>query len=946
MKIRIVRNWHLFFMVLVLCIPTIQGSLLSVEAISPFSASLCGIYPHNVTISAQKVQNAGNQTIENVTAILVSEPNNGGISIIGPSLYLGSITPGILSVDPSWQVQCADPPGVYTLYVNFSNAQGSLGSSQEETVSVITVYANDQTPPNILSHFPLGVIPTSYMTMEVVTDEDATCKYSSIPGVGYANQQYSFQITGGKSHKVPLQNLIDNFYTYYVRCKDLAGNEAWSDYVVSVEINAPPTATISLSRLSPLSVGTTEVAITTSEPVKPVPSLSYSCNGNTVSVPVTGSGTSWKGYIIISQVNLNEVCSFSFSSTDLSGNAGSYITNGNVFLIDTIPPSAPTAFTAVEHRGLSVKLNWKLPLEGVKNFNIYRLTEESRDFYYYGTTTQNSFTDTVVSIGKTYAYRVSAVDEAGNEGPFSEEVSLLIKGISLEAAAVSAENSGKPTVKAALTLSEIDKTIAEADTLLEEFNALRTRFKTGDNPTDSVFSLLEPSELLKEAKVSLLKKKEGLGLLKNGNLADENIIEEFQAIKDEIDQVRHTVIVDIKTETEKSVVVKAPEEEQISQVISSYLATKKPAMSEEEKDRYLSSVRKMQSAAEVTAALQNIEITYLDGTKEKVVLIRKQVRIKEDGAKDPSSDSSSVKLSLLEFIPKDMASSVEEMILEKDAEIIDPDPLLGYPAPETGTFTYSYVLRKPVDTEAAAKAATLLVPKITPSSTTSGSSDAIKTDAKSWNFLTGNAVVSLADTISFYDVGITIGIILIIIIFIYSLIYSEKEISLKIQHDFPSFDRIRSYLPKRNRKESKNAGRMFPYYAHDDYQEAGLTPLLDSTLSVLLKKTDDALHDLDFEKAVKFYHLFCIQHDSASSKKEKANPSSERIKKKMTLLTKHTLLQYAVERNEFLNVRQVLNEIADLYNELLPGASEKEMRLLEHTRSSHAAYSAMLMKRK
>ena len=360
--------------------PILYADLLSVETLSPSSVNLCGMYPQNVTITAQNIQNTGNQTIENVTATLISDPNTGGVSIVGPALYLGSITPGILSINPSWQVQCIDPPGVYTLHLDFSNTEGNLGSSQSEVVSTITVYANDNIPPSILSHSPIGVIPTSYITLEVVTNGDATCKYSTIPGVAYANQQYSFQITGGKSHKVPLQNLIDNFYNYYIRCKDLAGNQASSDYIVSVEINAPPTAMISLSKSSPLSLGTTEVMITTSEPVKPVPSLSYACNGNSVSVPVTGSGSSWKGYIILGQPNVNEVCSFSFSSVDLSGNAGSYITGGNIFLTDTLPPSTPISVAVVEQRGLSVKLTWKLPPEGIKNFNIFRGTDESDDY--------------------------------------------------------------------------------------------------------------------------------------------------------------------------------------------------------------------------------------------------------------------------------------------------------------------------------------------------------------------------------------------------------------------------------------------------------------------------------------------------------------------------------------------------------------------------------------
>ena len=934
MKQKKTKRWYLhlclLLVVFLLCMPLLDADL-SVEKLSPSAVNLCGIYPQNVTITAQNIQNTGNQTIENVTAILLSEPSNGGVSIVSSSLYLGSITPGILSVNPSWQVQCNDLPGVYTLHLNFSNTEGNLGSSQGEAVSTITVYANYNAPPSVLSYSPKGVIPTSYMTMEVVTNEDAICKYSTIPGVAYSNQQYTFQITGGKSHKVPLQNLVDNFYTYYVRCKDLSGNEAKSDYPVSVEINAPPTAMISLSKVSPLSLGTTEVTIATSEPVKPVPSLAYTCNGNSVSVPVTGSGSSWKGYIIISQANLNEVCSFSFSSTDLSGNAGSYIIGGNVFLIDTQPPSAPGSLAAVEQRGLQVKLTWKISPEEVKNFNIYRSSDESNDYSYHGTTTKTSFTDTVVSIGKTYNYHISAVDEAGNEGPVSEDVSVLIKGISLDAAVVSTENNEQSTAKVKLTLTEIDQTIAEADTLLDDFNTLRTKFKVDTE----IFSVLGPSERIKKAKVLLLKKKEELGLLKNENLADENIQEEFQAIKDEIDRIRDTVISDIKTETEESFTAGAPEEQQLSRVIFSYLDTKNPSLSQEEKEEFLQSAKEVQSSIAVTATRQDVEVTYLNGTKKKLTFIRKEVKEKEAAV-------SSGAFSLLEYIPKELASSVDEMILGKEAEVIDPDPLLYYSVPEQGELKYTYLLQKQVDADNVAKTVTLAVPRFTPSTSAAASDD----DSSKWDFLTGNAVVSIAEEISFYDLGIGLGIISMVVLFIYSLIYSEKEISLRVEHDLPSFDFIKKYIPKRKKKKVDEIGIVPTYYAHDEYTQAGLTPLFDSMPSMLLKKTEEALHVLDFEKAVKFYHLFCIQNEVSSGKKEKANRSSERIKQKMALLTKHTLLQYAVEKKEFMHLRQVLNEIAGLYNELFPEASEKEMRLLEHIKSSHAKHSAALMKRK
>ncbi|MEK6939945.1 MAG: hypothetical protein AABX31_04410, partial [Nanoarchaeota archaeon] len=72
-----------------------------------------------------------------------------------------------------------------------------------------------------------------------------------------------------------------------------------------------------------------------------------------------------------------------------------------------------------------------------------------------------------------------------------------------------------------LTLAEIDQAIAEADVLLDKFNALRTKFKADTE----ISSILEPSEHIKEAKVLLLKKKEELGLLKSGDLVDEAVRE-------------------------------------------------------------------------------------------------------------------------------------------------------------------------------------------------------------------------------------------------------------------------------------------------------------------------------------------------------------------------------------------------------------------------------------
>src|SRR3989338_6649324 len=129
----------------VLCIPLLYASQLSVEALSPSSANLCGVYPKNLSVTAINIKNTGNQTLENVTVTLSADPNN-GLSIPNSIIQLGTLAPNASSTNPSWSVQCTDKPGTYTLYIGFSNPSGDLGNSLGQATSTVTVYANDITP--------------------------------------------------------------------------------------------------------------------------------------------------------------------------------------------------------------------------------------------------------------------------------------------------------------------------------------------------------------------------------------------------------------------------------------------------------------------------------------------------------------------------------------------------------------------------------------------------------------------------------------------------------------------------------------------------------------------------------------------------------------------------------------------------------------------------------
>ncbi len=82
---------------------------------------------------------------------------------------------------------------------------------------------------------------TTQATLGVATNEPATCRYGSSPGVAFDTMPTVFTTTGGTAHSSAVGPLTDGgSYTYYVRCRDGAGNVTTSDVVVTFAVAAPP----------------------------------------------------------------------------------------------------------------------------------------------------------------------------------------------------------------------------------------------------------------------------------------------------------------------------------------------------------------------------------------------------------------------------------------------------------------------------------------------------------------------------------------------------------------------------------------------------------------------------------------------------------------------------------------------------------------------------------
>ena len=92
---------------------------------------------------------------------------------------------------------------------------------------------------------PGGVLPasTTQVTLSLSSDENATCRYATTPGVAYGSMTNAFSSTGGTAHSTPVTGLASNtHYGYYVRCQDAAGNADSYDYVIAFTVSSTSTA--------------------------------------------------------------------------------------------------------------------------------------------------------------------------------------------------------------------------------------------------------------------------------------------------------------------------------------------------------------------------------------------------------------------------------------------------------------------------------------------------------------------------------------------------------------------------------------------------------------------------------------------------------------------------------------------------------------------------------
>ena len=139
----------------------------------------------------------------------------------------------------------------------------SLASNlvERDTNGRAEVFVRDRAadaPPMRTNVQPPGTHPagTTEVTLSLTTHEDATCRYSTTPGVAYQAMTATFATTGGTAHATPVGGLSDGqSYTFYIRCQDAAGNANPDDYPVAISVALPGASPGPTERVSVDSAG-------------------------------------------------------------------------------------------------------------------------------------------------------------------------------------------------------------------------------------------------------------------------------------------------------------------------------------------------------------------------------------------------------------------------------------------------------------------------------------------------------------------------------------------------------------------------------------------------------------------------------------------------------------------------------------------------------------------
>jgi len=438
---------------------------------------------------------------------------------------------------------------------------------------------------------------------------------------------------------------------------------------ISFTIDLPVTAEISLSDSSPVKAGTITVTLITSKDLSESPTLEYSFDDNPAvrkQVSMSGSGSLWTGYIIITEDDDNKIGTFYFSGKDSLNNIGTEITEGKIFVVDASKPSPPMSIRAIAQKG-KIELEWYSDSPDIDYYKIYRSTSSGIDFVdYYASTNSSKYYDSSIVDQATYFYKVASVDKAGNIGSLSSEVYATAIN---EAQQQTTQKTEVKKVLPPALVDVVDKELKEIGKyMLDVDDAILNLAGVSDPSLDDAMEDLSLAGIASNAKSKLQDLKKDLENMKQNYATSEEVDLKISNIELELKKIRLTTPRDIKISQKSEFIHHV---EQTDMLVAAQEAFKQLDTDTKSIEKYVSRNLKENDNIRVVANMDVIEIDYLDGSKKYKTIIQKSI---SNLNSEPYEE-----VVFVEIIPKSIAEDTSLItFLTDNYDVLKRDPIIKW----------------------------------------------------------------------------------------------------------------------------------------------------------------------------------------------------------------------------------------------------------------------------
>ena len=312
------------------------------------------------------------------------------------------------------------PATAYSYRVRAVDTNNTL-SGYSSTASATTADTIPPGPPSNLAAIPAGATQIN-LTWTASTDNVGVTGYRLERCQDVSCTTFAQIATPAAATYSDINLTASTSYSYRVRATDAAGNlSGYSNSVSATTGKTPPTAP---ANLTVAASGGTQINLTWTPSTSSIGILNYQverCQGAGCSNFVQIGAPATASY---ADMGLTPATAYSYRvrASDTESTLSAYSNTAATTTADTVPPSAPSNLTTAVAGTAQINLTWTASTDnvGVTGYQLERCRGVNcTTFAQIATPANASYSDTGLTAGTSYSYRVRATDAATNLGVYS-----------------------------------------------------------------------------------------------------------------------------------------------------------------------------------------------------------------------------------------------------------------------------------------------------------------------------------------------------------------------------------------------------------------------------------------------------------------------------------------------------------------------------------------------